>query len=95
MPLTIKLNGKSVAPSHVLAKKVKAKKKSFDPQAAYRAGVNRSLFKNLDPGPQEQTFKLDPNVKGRGTGKAGITIGSIGSSKRSFKRRRSIFAGRN
>ena len=73
--------------------KKKAKKKALDPRAAFGAPA-KSVVKSIDSiGPKEQTFKLDPNVKGRGTGKAGISIGS--RPKKSISRSSNIHAGRS
>ncbi len=73
--------------------KKKAKKKAFDPRVAFGAPA-KSVLKSIDTiGPQEQTIKLDPNVKGRGTGKMGVTIGA--RPKKSISRGRSIIAGRS
>ncbi len=72
----------------------KKAKKGFDPRAAFGAPA-KSTPKGIDTiGPKEQTIKLDPNVKGRGTGTIGASIGSAYKSR--LKRSpSSIHAGRS
>ncbi len=74
--------------------KKQAKKKAFDPRAAFGAPA-KSVIKSIDSiGPKEQTIKLDQSVKGRGTGTVGASIGS--AYKKSLKRSQSsIHAGRS